>query len=479
MSLEFFIKASATGASGASIMGSQGDPFAHDSGANSHPALQIFFAFGGTSITCQINDAGVVKSATSAPASYTLNVTHFISCDWDGTNLRLFQDGNLMATTAAAAGSITQPIFQNFIIGGNNGFLLSAATQNPFTGSLDSIRVSRIARHIAPYTAPTAKLTSDGNTSFLLNFDDQTTCTICTKVQTSLGGPAQVLLRRVPDPIINGLMMDNLTIQGPTYIGGPANSTFRRMTFTGAPYSFYNLGNIFNSYFQFVTFSGGGASCIADLALTGASGILQIDSGNFQQCAIDLAAAPDGSGLFNMPTFDILSTTQYGILYSAQQTHNTWVFNAPVFTDEGGALSAVLKAEIAMTGPTGFLFNGGTFENNGNGGGGQPPPLAIVDLAQDGFLTFRSPNIRMQASTNNFYVSVSGLGNNPIVFDNLLNGTTGILDTYTNSASSVAWDSKGLTGVDYLPGTVAAANNIVCFSANNTVSDCPTSFFSD
>jgi hypothetical protein len=74
-----------------------------------------------------------------------------------------------------------------------SGYLEGAIDNYMTKGWVDSIRISSTARYTSSFIAPTAKFASDGNTMFLLNFDnnyDQFT------VANTMYGSEYLFLRR-------------------------------------------------------------------------------------------------------------------------------------------------------------------------------------------------------------------------------------------------------------------------------------------
>ncbi|MFZ2062620.1 MAG: glycosyl hydrolase family 28-related protein, partial [Candidatus Binatus sp.] len=116
-----------------------------------------------------------IACAAGSGGSFTAGTTYEIEASYDGSTLRLFQGTPGSTTTligsVAATGTVIQKPSEvwalgdgGFSIGGVNG---SGSTH--WIGQLDSIRVSKVARHTATYTAPTAKFANDTNTLILLN----------------------------------------------------------------------------------------------------------------------------------------------------------------------------------------------------------------------------------------------------------------------------------------------------------------------
>lgn len=109
-----------------------------------------------------VNYPDVLAGATTV----TLDTWHHAAYVYDGAEERLYFDGVLVGSRAAA-GSVSNSAGLAYIganpIHGNTAFI----------GLIDSLRVSDVARYSGPsFTPPSGDLTSDANTQLLYNFDD-------------------------------------------------------------------------------------------------------------------------------------------------------------------------------------------------------------------------------------------------------------------------------------------------------------------
>jgi hypothetical protein len=110
---------------------------------------------------------GPALAQVTSTTAIAAGSTFIWAMDYDGTNLRLFLNGNLEATTAVAslqAPDAVTPLYigQNADTG-NNGW--------PFQGTTDAVRLSNISRGIVSYTPATAPFVSDANTLALYHMD--------------------------------------------------------------------------------------------------------------------------------------------------------------------------------------------------------------------------------------------------------------------------------------------------------------------
>lgn len=114
---------------------------------------------------------GVFQQVISSGA-LTLNTNHHVALTYDGTNIKLWIDGNL-DQTLNAPGTITQSPFESVTLGasyqifpaGSSGINWPAAF-----ATVDGIRVSNVARYTANFTPPSSKPVADNNDFLVLNF---------------------------------------------------------------------------------------------------------------------------------------------------------------------------------------------------------------------------------------------------------------------------------------------------------------------
>ena len=104
--------------------------------------------------------------------TYSLGATHHMALTYDGSTARLFIDGSLQAS-AGATGGLVQKFHENWQIGYGavSQWPVGNTDTFPTKGSIDSIRISNVARYTSGFTPPASKLTADGNTLALQNWD--------------------------------------------------------------------------------------------------------------------------------------------------------------------------------------------------------------------------------------------------------------------------------------------------------------------
>jgi len=168
VTLEFFYKPNFSVSAGAyNIVSSSGSV----TGADGASAISIQHT-DGDSITATLCVGGAMQILRSPNNSVSNGTVSHIALTYDGSMVRLFVNGVLKASQAVT-GTITQKMYEDFVIGSKvAGFMETTFLNQMTNGWIDSLRISATPRYTANFMAPTAKATYDGNTLFLLNFDN-------------------------------------------------------------------------------------------------------------------------------------------------------------------------------------------------------------------------------------------------------------------------------------------------------------------
>lgn len=106
---------------------------------------------------------GAYQTVKSSPIS--ANTWTCIAASRQSGTLRLFINGNLVSTA-----SFTTNLVQSG--GGTGTFLGSSLSNSPYTGYIDEVRISTIARYTASYTPATTQFKNDQYTQLLCHFDN-------------------------------------------------------------------------------------------------------------------------------------------------------------------------------------------------------------------------------------------------------------------------------------------------------------------
>lgn len=102
----------------------------------------------------------VVLTTTS---TISLNTWHHLAVVWTGSALNIYKDGTSIGNSSP---STIYASTAGFAIG---GFYTSGT--DPYSGHIDEVRISNIARYTANFTAPSAAFTNDSNTLLLVHCD--------------------------------------------------------------------------------------------------------------------------------------------------------------------------------------------------------------------------------------------------------------------------------------------------------------------
>ena len=169
LAIEFFYKPNFSCPSGQqyNIISSSGSI----TGPDGTQALVIQHS-GSDAVLAVLTIGGAVKVLLSPNNVLQPGNVYHIALTYDGSTIRLFVNG-VMQASQAATGTITQKAAEDFVIGPKvYGFMETTFMNSMTIGWIDSVRLSSYERYTANFTPPTAKFPYDGNTMFLLNFDN-------------------------------------------------------------------------------------------------------------------------------------------------------------------------------------------------------------------------------------------------------------------------------------------------------------------
>lgn len=106
-------------------------------------------------------------------STMSLATAHHLALSFDGTTIRLWLNGVLEASQAAA-GTLTQAIHEFIQIGRvNTAFPELMQDSHAADAVIDAVRLSNVARYTSGFAKPTTKWTLDANALFVMNFDEQ------------------------------------------------------------------------------------------------------------------------------------------------------------------------------------------------------------------------------------------------------------------------------------------------------------------
>jgi hypothetical protein len=120
----------------------------------------------------RLNVGGTVYNITSGSTTYPRDGSvHEYEGSYDGTTIRLFLDGTIVGSTTAS-GTISQSAHEDMMIGIAPAVWPDQNYADPVNAAhIDSVELSKVARHTSGYRKDTAKYPGDSNTIALVNFD--------------------------------------------------------------------------------------------------------------------------------------------------------------------------------------------------------------------------------------------------------------------------------------------------------------------
>ncbi len=139
---------------------------------NTGPGLGSGMAFGMGVSNQQLEGILTLSSQTVVLFSPTIsfNTTHHVALSYDGATVRLFLDGAVVSSSPAS-GTIVQRTFEDVNLASTGEGLEGQPWEAPFVGSIDSVRLSSVARYTDAFPVPTEKPETDASTLALANFD--------------------------------------------------------------------------------------------------------------------------------------------------------------------------------------------------------------------------------------------------------------------------------------------------------------------
>lgn len=200
---------------------------------------------------------------TACVAHLAPSTLYHLALTYDGSNIRVFINGNL-DTTIAATGTIVQKFNEDICLGWSSSQWPQRDQIEPIAGALDSVRFDVTALYTESFTAPTAKLTCLNTTSLLVNFD--TTyhmCTVgeCAELASNPANRVQCYMPRkaggelVFTSNLRGNTLGDFSLfcsfkTKPLYVANAGNCTFKNINATECANGFDVYLNCFESIFH-------------------------------------------------------------------------------------------------------------------------------------------------------------------------------------------------------------------------------------
>jgi hypothetical protein len=308
-------------------------------------------------IVAVLNVGGTLHGVPSGVNSIVPGNVYHIAFTYDGSMMRLFINGVLKGSTPAS-GTIFQKASEDLVLGPRlAGFMESTFDYYMAKGWVDSIRFSSTARYTANFTPPTTKFAKDGNTFFLLNFDnnyDQFT------VASSSYGASHLFLRRFGGgwgQVANFHLSDMTLIgSGPEFIY-TILSMIDNVEVTAAKRGLQFINNCYLNRLTSVRVVGhdttqfglgigaaSGVLTMMDIALTGAHFPFYMDT---------------SSATIHGLWIELAEGTEIGAVLKGT-SNGTAVINHPVFSTETNP--STVRHDIASVGMGSVVLTGGVLE---------------------------------------------------------------------------------------------------------------------
>lgn len=346
----------------------------------------------------RMNVAGTLYTIGGCGSNCTVstNTQYHVALTYDGSTIRLFLNGTSVATQSATGNIVQQP-YENVTVGASQERWPDNHTEfGAPIGSMDSIRVSNVARYTSNFSTPTAKFTPDANTLALLNFDNQTwgPGTIA-HVGTSNIGYLPVRRPGFVDAV-EGTEVSNLSFNGGGTAMGIFADTFVNDTldnmYLQAPYVGIRLwNNSFESILQNITILVGGSppgqtgidEC-ETCATQGRSGLTVI-GGTF-------GIGDYGSGVWTGPVVTPAISTHFPFVFSnaSQSVHqNAQLIGGVTDTENSGS---PIFAALTLNNEESFISTGSSFAPAGTA-----PAIAVDGGVQN---TIVGPHFDLAETTS-------------------------------------------------------------------------------
>lgn len=209
---------------------------------------------GADNLVCSMKISGVDYTCNSPLGVMSANNTYHIALTFDGSNIRLFIDG-VLQTTTAAAGTITQAKWERVIMGTS---LLDCWSSEVIAGGPRGVmshwEVANASRHVAAFTTPTS-MTFDGSSKATIRIQDSSWYTDAALRLYAPGFPwIPVYQEYFGTGAVGETRLHDFFIQNSSYgIFAAANTRayYDRLTLKGA--SQYGMMLYDNNYFSHVS----------------------------------------------------------------------------------------------------------------------------------------------------------------------------------------------------------------------------------
>jgi len=437
----------------------------------------------------QMTINGVAYNLTDTTTSVTTGTLYDEQLTYDGTTIRLFTNGVLVASSAHS-GTITQPFWEVVAVGAQiSDFPDGAVQTTPINGLIDGVQISKVARHTAAFTPCNCEPTNDTNNLVIASFDQN--LNMLTQLQWQDVGTQSgwSYVRRASNTGVFGVEMDGISVSGKkgaiAIIGQAFNGChIRHSSFTNMTSGVYEFGNDFENTFDdiyiigsYIDFFIGGQSGLQFLTgginlVGGLVGLRVQDSGIVAQGMVvqQQAGMIWGYSIQGDTGTDYFACDGCGL--DAELADSNWLGtlqldNLEVLSWTGGAVAAIGSSPVVeVDGGSqqgSAVFSGVNFSPTGS----SPEVFHVANSNFPGLATVIGPHLSTAAPwTDSARDVVINIGAS----------TTGIISSVTDGLSNVTPTVSSCgTGASVVAGGTSNAFAITAGSTNPTTS-CTVSF---
>lgn len=346
-------------------------------------ALEIIID-GKHTVAAYLNVGGKEHYLSASNLSIRTATNYHVALEYDGSVIRLFWNGHEV-TSQRATGTITQAATEGMTLGGTPRGPMGMGMLRGIAGglSLDSIRISDVARYRGDFHPPTKKFHVDSSTLLLLNAQENPSIfTVAESRQGKVWLPRMDLTYR---HAMNFVRVHDLGLNGSGPNGGSASGilavecnqcSFDRVFVEYARIGIQFFNNSYRSAMSRPKVTAGGQSWI-DFLEDSSSGPVDMSDAHFDGGAIGVYSG--GGGIYSRIYMTVSTATiiPFYLVHGSSETDFTLLQPSVDFEPAG---PSKLRTAMYLDGPSKVAVMGGVLEAYN----GRP----IVEIDSGGNLTF-------------------------------------------------------------------------------------------
>jgi hypothetical protein len=350
----------------------------------------------------------ILSDTTTVLATNTL---YHVAITFDGTTIRLFTNGALVAS-GVHAGTVTHNWWE---VAGVGGYFVDYPDNSPngagggsINGLIDGVRISKVARYTAAFTPCNCEPVLDSNTLAIASFDNN--LRMLTQLDYFLIGNHHVLSyvrRSLEDaggteqgPL--AVQIENLSMHGGSSIGIIGQNfnqcTFEGLTFAGTNIGIDEFGNDYENYFKNI--------------FLGTVGYIGVTAINDDAPAIwenvDVQPGLVGFRMQSGVLINPIVQAQFNTVWSYNIQGDSSFANLTCIgcsADTENETAAFYKGGLLLDNMEAATFNGGNFDGRWNG-----PAVEISGGSNTPSAVFTGINFSSDDGSTVIHISNSGAG---------------------------------------------------------------------